>query len=66
MVVEYKQELPEENPKPEDIIKKYRFELAKVFISSDKKNKVTFKNKKVSCKHHKSKHRGSVSCFTKF
>jgi hypothetical protein len=66
MVVEYKQELPEENPKPEDIIKKYRFELAKVFISSDKKNKVNFKNKKVSCKHHKSKHRGSVSCFTKF
>jgi len=66
MVVEYKQELPEENPKPEDIIKKYRFELAKVFISSDKKNKVTFINKKVSCKHHKSKNRGSVSCFTKF
>jgi hypothetical protein len=66
MVVEYKQELPEENPKPEDIVKKYRFELAKVFINSDKKNKVTFKNKKVSCKHHKSKHRGSVSCFTKF
>jgi hypothetical protein len=66
MVVEYKQELPEENPKPEDIVKKYRFELAKVFINSDNKNKVTFKNKKVSCKHHKSKHRGSVSCFTKF
>ena len=66
IIVEYKQELPEENPKPEDIIKKYRFELAKVFISSDKKNKVTFINNKVNCKHHKSKNRGSVSCFTKF
>jgi flagellar motor protein MotB len=64
IIVEYKQELPEENPKPEDIIKKYRFELAKVFISSDKKNKVTFINKKVSCKHHKTKHRGSVKCAT--
>jgi flagellar motor protein MotB len=64
IIVEYKQELPEENPKPEDIIKKYRFELAKVFISSDKKNKVTFINKKVNCKHHKTKHRGSVKCAT--
>jgi flagellar motor protein MotB len=64
IIVEYKQELPEENPKPEDIIKKYRFELAKVFISSDKKNKVTFINKKVNCKHHKSKNRGSVKCAT--
>lgn len=66
IVVEYKQELPEENPKPEDIVKKYRFELAKVFINSDKKNKVTFNNKKINCKHQKSKNRGSVSCFTKF
>jgi hypothetical protein len=66
MVVEYKQELPEENPKPEDIVKKYRFELAKVFINSDKKNKITFNNKKINCKHSKSKNRGSVSCFTKF
>ena len=66
MVVEYKQELPEENPIPEKIVQKYRFELAKVFITSDNKNKVTFKNKKVSCKRSKSKNRGSVNCFTKF
>jgi len=66
MVVEYKQELPEENPIPEKIVQKYRFELAKVFMTSDNKNKVTFKNKKVSCKRSKSKNRGSVSCFTKF
>jgi hypothetical protein len=66
MVVEYKQELPEENPIPEKIVQKYRFELAKVFMTSDNKNKVTFKNNKVSCKRSKSKNRGSVSCFTKF
>jgi len=66
MVVEYKQELPEENPIPEKIVQKYRFELAKVFMTSDNKNKVTFKNKKVSCKRSKSKNRGSVNCFTKF
>ena len=70
MVVEFKQELPEENPKPEEIVKKYRFELSKVFISSDKSKKLKFKNKKVSCKkpnHHKAKHiRGPIKCFTKF
>lgn len=68
MVVEFKQEVPEENPKPEDIVKKYRFELTKVYLpsKSGKKNKITFKNKKVSCKHHKTKHRGSIKCFTKF
>lgn len=68
MVVEFKQEVPEENPKPEDIVKKYRFELTKVYIPSDSK-KIKFKGKKVKCNvkkrsHHKGKPIGRVAkCF---
>ena len=65
MVVEFKQELPDENPKPEEIIKKYRFELSKVFISSDNSKKLKFNANKVSCKRPQ-KHKNSVKCFTKF
>lgn len=65
MVVEFKQELPDENPKPEEIIKKYRFELSKVFISSDNSKKLKFNANKVSCKRPH-KHKSSVKCFTKF
>jgi hypothetical protein len=69
MVVEFKQELPEENPKPEEVVKNYRFELVKVINSSGKRKTligggIHFKNKKISCKHHRVKNRGSVKCFT--
>jgi hypothetical protein len=45
-----------------DKTSEYRYVKIKMVVEY----KLTFKNKKVSCKHHKSKHRGSVSCFTKF
>ena len=55
MVVEFKQELPEENPKPEEVVKKYRFELVKAFNTTDtkkiSKGGIKFTHKKVSCKH---------------
>ena len=62
IVGEFTKEEPSENPMPDEIIKKYRFELVKAFDvnNSNGGGKLHFKHKKVKCK----KMGKTASCFS--
>jgi hypothetical protein len=62
IVAEFTKEEPSENPMPDEIIKKYRFELVKAFDvnNSNGGGKIHFKHKKVKCK----KMGKTASCFS--
>lgn len=65
LTVEFTQEVIE-TIKPEEIVKKYRFDLVKVIDtnkSTYKKTSTTFKKKKLKCSVKKGRF-GSVKCFT--
>lgn len=65
LTVEFSQEVVE-TIKPEEIVKKYRFDLVKVIDADNstyKKTTKTFKKIKLKCSGNKSK-RGSANCFT--
>jgi len=53
IIFEIQDKSSEEKPKPEEVVKKYRFELTKVVTSSDSKNNLKFYHKKINCKHQK-------------
>ena len=68
IVAEFTSETEDPNPKPDDIIKKYRFEVVKMYetSSSGKKmggGKPKFKKKQFKCKLKKDK-TGVADCFT--
>lgn len=70
LVVEFEKKVTEENPKPEEIVKNYRFELTKV-VTTKYTGKVAtlkggphFKNNKVKCKTKASPNIGVYQCTT--
>lgn len=68
IIAEFTSESENPEPKPDEIIKKYRFEVVKMYetSSSGKKmgnNKLKFKHKKFKCKIKKDR-TGGTDCFT--